>query len=97
MYATCYLGGMPTTSPVRPATKRRFRRDVFERHAKELGYSTVEKQAAAVGLSRPQLSNILNGKFRPNIDTLDRMADVLGIPADDFCPRTPIESEQLAA
>lgn len=95
MAVTCYLRRMVTTSPARGT--RRFRRDVFEQRAKQLGYPTVGKQAAAVGLVRQQLSYILNGRCRPGVDTLDRMVDFLGIPADDFYPRTTAEHEQRAA
>lgn len=84
---TPYICRMAVTSPTRPTSGRVFRRDIFQAAARELGAVTVEAQAALVGLSRPHLSNLLNGVMKPSFDTADHISDVLGIPVDEFFPR----------
>lgn len=41
---------------------------------------TLTDLAEHVGLSRSGLNDIRRGRFRPRLDTLDRIAVVLGVP-----------------
>jgi len=86
MFATRYDGRMQ-------ATQRRFRRDVFEHHARARGATTVAEQAARIGVSRGHLYKILNNQHAPGIKTLDRIETFLGVPIDQFYPR--VESEAV--
>lgn len=40
--------------------------------------------ADQVGITRPNMSNIVNGKTKPSLDTLERIADVLNVPFTDL-------------
>lgn len=86
MFATRYSGRMQ-------ATQRRFRRDVFEHHARARGATTVAEQAAYIGVSRGHLYKIFNNQHAPGIKTLDKIETFLGVPIDQFYPR--VESEAV--
>ena len=40
--------------------------------------------ADQVGMTRPNMSNIVNGKTKPSLDTLERIAVALGVPFTDL-------------
>jgi len=45
---------------------------------------TVVSLAASVGIAQPSMSNIVNGKATPSLETLERIATVLSIPLTDL-------------
>jgi len=45
---------------------------------------TGQENLAAAGISRADLSQIENGKRRPTVETLRRLADALSISVDDL-------------
>lgn len=62
----------------------------FERH--KLGEPAV-RFAKTCGITQCTLSNIENGKHPPTLQSLIRIADVLGLPLDDLLGRT-VNTEQ---
>ncbi len=62
----------------------------FERH--KLGEPAV-RFAKTCGITRYTLSNIENGKHPPTLQSLIRIADVLGLPLDELLGRT-VNTEQ---
>jgi transcriptional regulator with XRE-family HTH domain len=53
--------------------------------------------ASQIGITQPSMSNIVNGKIKPSLDTLERIATALNVPVTDlfdkpatdvvFCPK----------
>src|SRR5215211_6809183 len=54
---------------------------------KERGWSQ-ERTAAEAGIDRVTLVHIESGKSSPTVDTLQKLADALGVEVADFFPRT---------
>ncbi len=50
---------------------------------KEQGITNISL-ADQVGITRPNMSNIVNGKTKPSLDTLERIAVILGVPFTDL-------------
>jgi transcriptional regulator with XRE-family HTH domain len=50
---------------------------------------TQEQLAAKVGMNRPDLSDIENGKHSPTLKTIERLADALDVP-----PSALVDSHQ---
>ncbi len=50
---------------------------------KEQGITNISL-ADQVGITRPNMSNIVNGKTKPSLDTLERIAVALGVPFTDL-------------
>ena len=40
--------------------------------------------ASQVGITRPNMSNIVSGKSKPSLDTLERIASALNVPITDL-------------
>jgi transcriptional regulator with XRE-family HTH domain len=40
--------------------------------------------ALQVGITRPNMSNIVSGKSKPSLDTLERIASALNVPVSDL-------------
>lgn len=51
----------------------------IKEHLKASG-KTAKELAEAVGISRVTASNIINNKTAPSLETLQRMAEALGVP-----------------
>lgn len=45
---------------------------------------TAISLADAVGMAQPSMSNIVNGKVMPSVETLERIAVALGVPFTDL-------------
>jgi transcriptional regulator with XRE-family HTH domain len=54
----------------------------FDRRVKEAGLS-LNKLAVAAGINRTTLARWRNAGYRPNLDTLSRVIDILGCSLDD--------------
>lgn len=49
---------------------------------------TLNQLAEKVGISQPSISGIATGKQKPSFDTLEKLADALGVsPAELFAPQ----------
>ena len=56
---------------------------------KEKGMTNIAI-ADKVGITRPNMSNILNGKTKPSLETLDKIADALNVHISElFEKETP--------
>ena len=40
--------------------------------------------ASKIGITRPNMSNIVSGKSKPSLDTLERIADALNVPVTEL-------------
>ena len=40
--------------------------------------------ASKIGITRPNMSNIVSGKSKPSLDTLERIADALNVPITEL-------------
>ena len=48
---------------------------------------TITELAGIVGITQPNLSNVVNGKTSPSLDLLQRIADALGVEVSElFAP-----------
>lgn len=56
---------------------------------------TVVSLANSVGMAQPSMSNIVNGKSTPSLETLDKIADVIGVPVTDLFDRPKKDSLSL--
>ena len=56
---------------------------------------TVVSLANSVGMAQPSMSNIVNGKSTPSLETLDKIADVIGVPVTEFFEQPKKESLSL--
>lgn len=72
----------------------------IKEHLKASG-KTAKELAEAVGISRVTASNIINNKTAPSLETLQRMAEALGVPLwqlfaspEDVAASTPQERGQ---
>lgn len=45
---------------------------------------TAISLAETVGMAQPSMSNIVNGKVMPSVETLERVAVALGVPFTDL-------------
>jgi len=45
---------------------------------------TAISLAETVGMAQPSMSNIVNGKVMPSVETLERIAVALGVPFTDL-------------
>lgn len=45
---------------------------------------TAISLADTVGMAQPSMSNIVNGKVMPSVETLERIADALNVPFTDL-------------
>ncbi len=45
---------------------------------------TAISLAEAVGMAQPSMSNIVNGKVMPSVETLEKVAVALGVPFTDL-------------
>lgn len=45
---------------------------------------TAVSLAEAIGIAQPSMSNIVNGKVMPSVETLERIADALNVPFTDL-------------
>lgn len=45
---------------------------------------SIQALADSIGMLRPQLSNILSGKNSPTLDTMERIANGLGVDVTDL-------------
>ena len=53
---------------------------------KEKGVTSVWL-SSQIGITQPNMSNIVSGKSKPSLDTLERIASALGVPVTDlFAP-----------
>ncbi len=50
---------------------------------KERKMSAV-KLAETVGITQPNMSNIVNGKSMPSLETLEKIANALGVPVSEL-------------
>ena len=49
---------------------------------------TLNQLAEKIGISQPSISGIATGKQKPSFDTLEKLADALGVtPAELFTPQ----------
>ncbi len=48
---------------------------------KKVSISTL---ASMIGITQPNLSNIVNGKSKPSLETLEKIADALEIPITEL-------------
>lgn len=64
----------------------------IKEHLKASG-KTAKELAEAVGISRVTASNIINNKTAPSLETLQRMAEALGVPLWQFF----VSPEEVAA
>lgn len=72
----------------------------IKEHLKASG-KTAKELAEAVGISRVTASNIINNKTAPSLETLQRIAEALGVPLwqlfaspEEVAASTPQESGQ---
>lgn len=72
----------------------------IKEHLKASG-KTAKELAEAVGISRVTASNIINNKTAPSLETLQRMAEALGVPLwqlfaspEEVAASTPQETGQ---
>lgn len=49
---------------------------------------TAISLADTVGMAQPSMSNIVNGKVMPSVETLERIAVALGVPFTDLFEQT---------
>ncbi|MEY8609032.1 helix-turn-helix transcriptional regulator [uncultured Parabacteroides sp.] len=56
---------------------------------------TVVSLANSVGMAQPSMSNIVNGKSTPSLETLDKIADVIGVPVTELFEQPKKESLSL--
>ncbi len=45
---------------------------------------TAVSLAATLGMAQPSMSNIVNGKSMPSLETLERIATALGVPVTEL-------------
>lgn len=45
---------------------------------------TAISLAETVGMAQPSMSNIVNSKVMPSVETLEKVADALGVPFTDL-------------
>lgn len=45
---------------------------------------TVVSLAASVGIAQPSMSNIVNGKTMPSLETLEKIAEAIGCPVTEL-------------
>ncbi len=48
---------------------------------------TVVSLAGMIGITQPNMSNIVNGKSAPSLETLDKIADALRVPVTELFER----------
>ena len=53
---------------------------------------TVVSLAGMIGITQPNMSNIVNGKSMPSLETLEKIADALDVPITELFER-PQSSE----
>ncbi len=56
---------------------------------------TVVSLANSVGMAQPSMSNIVNGKSTPSLETLDKIADAIGVPVTDLFEQPKKDSLSL--
>ena len=56
---------------------------------------TVVSLANSVGMAQPSMSNIVNGNSTPSLETLDKIADVIGVPVTELFEQPKKESLSL--
>lgn len=44
----------------------------------------ISALAETVGITQPNMSNIVNGKTKPSLETLEKIADALGVPIGEL-------------
>jgi len=49
---------------------------------------SIQALADSIGMVRPQLSNVLSGKNSPTLETMERIADGLGVDVSDLLRNT---------
>lgn len=45
---------------------------------------TVVSLASSIGIAQPSMSNIVNGKSTPSLETLEKIADAIGCPLTEL-------------
>lgn len=45
---------------------------------------TAISLASKLGIAQPSMSNIVNGKSKPSLDTLEKIAEILNIPISEL-------------
>ena len=63
------------------------------REARKTRGLTVAELARRAGMKRPNLSRLEHGRHRPSLDTLERLAEVLGIPVASLLGRQVFETD----
>ena len=56
---------------------------------------TVVSLANSVGMAQPSMSNIVNGKSTPSLETLDKIADAIGVLVTDLFEQPKKDSLSL--
>ena len=60
---------------------------VIKEIAKKKGVSMLEL-ANRIGITPPSMSNIVNGKLTPSLETLEKIADALDVPIGELFGQT---------
>lgn len=60
-----------------------------------IGNAPIKKIAEDVGVSRQTISNMLSGRFNPNILLLEKFADYFEVSTDYLLGRTPVKSPNV--
>lgn len=56
---------------------------------------TVVFLASSVGMAQPSMSNIANGKTTPSLETLEKIANALGVPVTELFEQPKHDTAQL--
>ena len=56
---------------------------------------TVVSLAGMIGITQPNMSNIVNGKSTPSLETLEKIANALGIDITELCEQPKTDTVSL--
>ena len=57
---------------------------------------TVVSLAGMIGIAQPSMSNIVNGKSMPSLETLERIASALEVPITELFEQPKTETASLS-
>lgn len=56
---------------------------------------TVVALAGMIGITQPNMSNIVNGKSMPSLETLEKIASALGVPVTELFEQPKSDTASL--
>lgn len=56
---------------------------------------TVVSLAGMIGITQPNMSNIVNGKSTPSLETLEKIADALNVPVTELFEQPKTDTVSL--